>query len=394
MSQPRESNLGPMGENVQNTGGYSMIPISSSSQSPHQTIDVWDIILSQLASSPSENWDDMLVRKQELDAHIMKPTLFSVLCEFKGRKGSPLRSIQEPPPDPQLIRLDHMLKAEGITDEKVGAVSEAGTDSIENAEYRTKLAQIRQYYYEQLDKYNQSLTDFTSHVVTLLRQHNSIRPITAEEVDNMSQIIRRKFSSIQIQLKQIICEAVMLLKSRFLDARRKRRNFSKQASDVLNEYFYEHLSNPYPSDDDKEELARQCGITVSQVSNWFGNKRIRYKKNMGKAQEEANMYAAKKAAAKSYNVPQRTSTSAVSPVPSTSSQNLTGYDVRGHGNNFGLQPYNDPSMGYNMTHQSKGLVPEPRWVPRETIPEFPILQNSPDSDSDSRENEKRPRLQV
>jgi hypothetical protein len=32
------------------------------------------------------------------------------------------------------------------------------------------------------------------------------------------------------------------------------------------------------------------------VSNWFGNKRIRYKKNIGKAQEEANLYAAKKAA--------------------------------------------------------------------------------------------------
>lgn len=34
------------------------------------------------------------------------------------------------------------------------------------------------------------------------------------------------------------------------------------------------------------------------MSNWFGNKRIRYKKNIGKAQEEANLYAAKKAAGK------------------------------------------------------------------------------------------------
>lgn len=51
----------------------------------------------------------------------------------------------------------------------------------------------------------------------------------------------------------------------FLDARRKRRNFSKQASEILNEYFYSHLSNPYPSEEAKEELARKCGITVSQV---------------------------------------------------------------------------------------------------------------------------------
>ena len=81
----------------------------------------------------------------------------------------------------------------------------------------------------------------------------------------------------------------MILRSRFLDARRKRRNFSKQASEILNEYFYSHLSNPYPSEEAKEELARKCKISVSQVNNWFGNKRIRYKKNIVKAQEEANM---------------------------------------------------------------------------------------------------------
>ena len=33
------------------------------------------------------------------------------------------------------------------------------------------------------------------------------------------------------------------------------------------------------------------------MSNWFGNKRIRYKKNIGKFQEEANLYAAKNAQA-------------------------------------------------------------------------------------------------
>lgn len=50
---------------------------------------------------------------------------------------------------------------------------------------------------------------------------------------------------------------------------------------------------------DKLEInARSCFV-CSQVSNWFGNKRIRYKKNIGKAQEEANLYAAKKAAGKS-----------------------------------------------------------------------------------------------
>ncbi len=73
------------------------------------------------------------------------------------------------------------------------------------------------------------------------------------------------FFSFQIQLKQSTCEAVMILRSRFLDARRKRRNFSKKSSEILNEYFYSNLANPYPSEEVKEELARKCGITVSQV---------------------------------------------------------------------------------------------------------------------------------
>ncbi|ROL51150.1 Pre-B-cell leukemia transcription factor 1 [Anabarilius grahami] len=138
-------------------------------------------------------------------------------------------------------------------------------------------------------------SEFTNHVMNLLREQSRTRPISPKEIERMVAIIHRKFSSIQMQLKQSTCEAVMILRSRFLDARRKRRNFNKQATEVLNEYFYSHLSNPYPSEEAKEELAKKCGITVSQVSNWFGNKRIRYKKNIGKFQEEANLYAVKTA---------------------------------------------------------------------------------------------------
>ena len=88
----------------------------------------------------------------------------------------------------------------------------------------------------------------------------------------------------------------MILRTKCFDARRKRRNFSKKSSEVLNEFFYENLAHPYPSEEKKQELSKKCGITVSQVCNWFGNKRIRYKKNVDRAQEEEKMYAAKHSA--------------------------------------------------------------------------------------------------
>lgn len=104
---------------------------------------------------------------------------------------------------------------------------------------------------------------FSISILICLCEILHIRPITPKEIERMVQIIHKKFGSIQMQLKQSTCEAVMILRSRFLDARRKRRNFSKQASEILNEYFYSHLSNPYPSEEAKEDLARKCGITVS-----------------------------------------------------------------------------------------------------------------------------------
>ncbi|XP_041958278.1 pre-B-cell leukemia transcription factor 3b isoform X4 [Alosa sapidissima] len=268
--------------------------------------DIGDI-LHQIMTITDQSLDEAQAKKHGLNCHRMKPALFSVLCEIKEKTGLSIRGAQEEePPDPQLMRLDNMLLAEGVAGPEKGGGSAAAAaaaaasggaadNSIEHSDYRAKLTQIRQIYHTELEKYEQACNEFTTHVMNLLREQSRTRPISPKEIERMVSIIHRKFSSIQMQLKQSTCEAVMILRSRFLDARRKRRNFSKQATEILNEYFYSHLSNPYPSEEAKEELAKKCSITVSQVSNWFGNKRIRYKKNIGKFQEEANLYAAKTA---------------------------------------------------------------------------------------------------
>uniref|UniRef100_A0A8C1X7C7 Pre-B-cell leukemia homeobox 1b n=1 Tax=Cyprinus carpio TaxID=7962 RepID=A0A8C1X7C7_CYPCA len=282
--------------------------------------DIGDI-LHQIMTITDQSLDEAQARKHALNCHRMKPALFNVLCEVKEKTVLSIRGAQEEEsPDAQLMRLDNMLLAEGVSGPEKGGGSAAaaaaaaasagvGADnSAEHSDYRAKLTQIRQIYHTELEKYEQACNEFTTHVMNLLREQSRTRPISPKEIERMVNIIHRKFSSIQMQLKQSTCEAVMILRSRFLDARRKRRNFNKQATEILNEYFYSHLSNPYPSEEAKEELAKKCSITVSQnpkfsaglcggihVSNWFGNKRIRYKKNIGKFQEEANIYAARTA---------------------------------------------------------------------------------------------------
>ena len=175
----------------------------------------------------------------------------------------------EDPPDPQLMRLDNMLIAEGVTGPEKStspnAVQQDADTTIMHSEYKSKLNQIRNIYNEELEKYDAGCQEFTTHVMNLLREQSRTRPITPKEIERMVKIINKKFNSIQIQLKQSACEAVMILRSRFLDSRRKRRNFNKKSSEILNEYFYSNLANPYPTEEAKEELARKCGITVSQV---------------------------------------------------------------------------------------------------------------------------------
>ncbi|XP_034438023.1 pre-B-cell leukemia transcription factor 1-like isoform X2 [Hippoglossus hippoglossus] len=257
--------------------------------------DIGDI-LQQIMTITDQSLDEAQARKHALNCHRMKPALFNVLCEIKEKTVLSIRGAQEEePPDPQLMRLDNMLLAEGVSGPEKGGGSAAAAaaaaasgaaaaeNSTEHSDYRAKLTQIRQIYHTELEKYEQACNEFTTHVMNLLREQSRTRPISPKEIERMVNIIHRKFSSIQMQLKQSTCEAVMILRSRFLDARRKRRNFNKQATEILNEYFYSHLSNPYPSEEAKEELAKKCAITVAQVSNWFGNKRIRYKKNIGSA---------------------------------------------------------------------------------------------------------------
>jgi len=252
-------------------------------------------------------------RKVTVDELRMKPALFSVFCEIKERTSLNYnQQDMEDPPDPQLMRLDNMLIAEGVAGKNNQGISTTPEVTIQNSEYKAKLVQIRNMYHEELEKYDSGCQEFTTHVTNLLREQSRTRPITPREIEKMVKIIEKKFTTIQIQLKQSSCEAVMILRSRFLDARRNRRNHTKVSSEILNEYFYANLSNPYPTDEVKEELARQCGISMSQICNWFSNKRIRYKKNIVKAQEEANVYAAR-AACKAANQQQG---SAPSPAPS------------------------------------------------------------------------------
>ena len=121
----------------------------------------------------------------------------------------------------ELARLDTMLLAERIIDRypNDGLATQNNPIEIEHPEYEEKLNRIRNFYHTELARFDKNSNDFCTHVLTLLHEQSKTRPIASEEISHMISIVRKKLCFIQIQLKQNTCEAVMNLRTRFLDAR-------------------------------------------------------------------------------------------------------------------------------------------------------------------------------
>ncbi|KAJ9184573.1 hypothetical protein P3X46_004287 [Hevea brasiliensis] len=64
------------------------------------------------------------------------------------------------------------------------------------------------------------------------------------------------------------------------NAWRPQRGLPERSVSVLRAWLFDHFLHPYPKDSDKHMLAKQTGLTRSQVSNWFINARVRLWKPM------------------------------------------------------------------------------------------------------------------
>ncbi|KAK8928598.1 BEL1-like homeodomain protein 9 [Platanthera zijinensis] len=61
---------------------------------------------------------------------------------------------------------------------------------------------------------------------------------------------------------------------------RPQRGLPEHAVGVLKAWLFQHFLHPYPTDNDKQLLAKQTALTRNQVSNWFINARVRLWKPM------------------------------------------------------------------------------------------------------------------
>jgi len=53
--------------------------------------------------------------------------------------------------------------------------------------------------------------------------------------------------------------------------------FPRAATKALKDWINAHMDNPYPTEEEKEALMQQTGLTLSQIANWMANTRRRQK---------------------------------------------------------------------------------------------------------------------
>lgn len=58
-------------------------------------------------------------------------------------------------------------------------------------------------------------------------------------------------------------------------SKNKRGVLPKHATNVMRSWLFQHIGHPYPTEDEKKQIATQTNLTLLQVNNWFINARRR-----------------------------------------------------------------------------------------------------------------------
>ena len=152
--------------------------------------------------------------------------------------------------------------------------------------YVRKVSELRSFYEEKMAEAAQREAAYLSELPMYYSDAASTPILHTEQLswaDSMQlhQVLIRakvnyKFDEMRYKLKKEAADTVAKLRAQYITENgRRKKNLPQKATKLLNEWFKQHLDNPYPTDEEKKVLSSRGGITIEQVSTWFANKRSR-----------------------------------------------------------------------------------------------------------------------
>uniref|UniRef100_A0AAQ4RBK4 Pbx/knotted 1 homeobox 2 n=1 Tax=Gasterosteus aculeatus aculeatus TaxID=481459 RepID=A0AAQ4RBK4_GASAC len=123
-----------------------------------------------------------------------------------------------------------------------------------------------------LQQGNVAMTTINSQVVSGGTLYQPVAMVTSQ-----GQVLTQALppGTIQIQNSQVNLDLSSLLDSEDKKSKNKRGVLPKHATNIMRSWLFQHLMHPYPTEDEKRQIAAQTNLTLLQVNNWFINARRR-----------------------------------------------------------------------------------------------------------------------
>lgn len=119
-------------------------------------------------------------------------------------------------------------------------------------------------------------TMFWTEMDALIRKQGELRPMSPAEIDYHQ---RRVIDSFVKARRDIISKYQSYLRNlKWLElsiSRQRRGCLTTRQNNILRVWLFSHFENPYPEQTEKDQLAAQTGLTLTQINNWFINARVR-----------------------------------------------------------------------------------------------------------------------
>jgi len=251
--------------------------------------------------------EEVALKRNYIKAHRLLPNILQVITETKRESMLPAVNLNS---------IDHLLNPlHGITNDPTCMLDKEtafiiveeflGTQGIEttapDTREQAKIEERQQFVYvldqlkgtfrDEVERLDRVCNDFCYSILQTLKDQVSFRCVSEEEVHLKIATIRSKFIHTKNKLCHSVFRTILALHVQHNQVRKKNKTLPKKATEILIQWFFDHINDPYPDENEKAAIGVACRLTLTQVHNWFGNKRIRYKH---KCMEEENKRSTRK----------------------------------------------------------------------------------------------------
>ena len=231
---------------------------------------------SDLDASPVIDYQDGHVKLGKVNQMRKQPTSTSTPVVYPVLRIANMLNKENLTPVPR--RLLSPMSMPGFVP-KMCAANQSSYVGISQTNNQTSLRQIQSQEITSSMLRNQTSVKFTS-----MADFQAAKKKAAQEKRKVDIVPESSNNAKRVKLeeKKVAVEPAVVKPVK----RRHNEPLNVVALEVMNSWYQENLSNPYPNKLEKEELARKGGITVSQVKSWFANKRNRSNNTRPKKQKK------------------------------------------------------------------------------------------------------------